>query len=74
MISAEQVREHMVVVASDGETIGKVDHIEGANKIKLTKGDSPDGKHHFIPLDWVENVDDRIHLGKAAKDVRAQWN
>lgn len=74
MINASQIKEHMAVMASDGEIIGKVDHMEGTDKIKLTKNDSPDGKHHFVPLDWVENVDDHVHLGKAAKEVKAQWN
>jgi len=31
-------------------------------------------QHHFVPLDWVENVDDHVHLGKAAREVKAQWN
>jgi len=74
MINASQIKEHMAVKASDGQVIGKVDHMEGSDKIKLTKNDSPDGKHHFIPLDWVESVDSQVHLGKAAKDVKAQWN
>jgi hypothetical protein len=63
MVNASQIKEHMAVKASDGQIIGKVDHMEG-----------PDGKHHFIPLDWVESVDSQVHLGKAAKDVKAQWN
>lgn len=74
MINASQIKENMAVMASDGEVVGKVDHMEGADKIKLTKNDSPDGKHHFVPLDWVENVDDHVHLGKAAREVKAQWN
>ena len=37
---------------------GKVDHLDGADKIKLTKQSSPDGQHHhFIPLSWVDRVD-----------------
>jgi hypothetical protein len=48
--------------------------MEGSDKIKLAKHDSPDGKHHFIPLDWVNRVDQHVHLNKAAKDVHAQWS
>jgi hypothetical protein len=73
MASASQIKEHMVVVAADGEKIGTVDHMEGADKIKLTKHDSPDGQHHFIPLAMVKSVDRQVHLSKAAPDVRAQW-
>ena len=74
MISAAQIKEHMVVKASDGKIVGTVDHMEGRDRIKLTKSNSPDGKHHFVPLDWVESVDEHVHLDKAAGDVTAQWN
>ena len=73
MASASQIKEHMDVVAADGEKIGTVDHMEGSDKIKLTKHDAPDGKHHFIPLSMVKSVDQQIHLSKAAAAVRAQW-
>lgn len=68
------IKEHMDVIASDGQKIGQVDHIEGADKIKLTKHDAPDGKHHLIPLNWVSKIDKQVHLNKPAKDVKAQWS
>jgi hypothetical protein len=73
MASAAQIKEHMPVMASDGVKIGTVDHMEGQDKIKLTKHDAPDGKHHFIPLALVDHVDQQVHLNKAASVVRAQW-
>ena len=73
MINASQIKEHMAVKASDGQIIGKVDHMEGSDKIKLTKNDSPDGKHHFIPLDWVERVDNHVHLNKSSEFATTQW-
>jgi hypothetical protein len=66
------IREHMVVEASCGTRIGKVDHVEG-DSIKLTKNDSPDGMHHRIPMAWVTRVDDCVHLNKDHKEVQAQW-
>ncbi len=68
------IKEHMDVIASDGQKVGQVDHMEGSDKIKLTKQDAPDGKHHLIPLNWVSKVDQHVHLNKAAKDVHAQWS
>lgn len=68
------IKEHMDVIASDGQKVGQVDRMEGSDKIKLAKHDSPDGKHHFIPLDWVNRVDKHVHLNRAAKDVHAQWS
>ena len=41
----------MDVISSDKKAVGKVDHLEGTDKIKLTKQSSPDGQHHhFIPV------------------------
>lgn len=70
---ASQIRPHMDVIASDGTKIGTVDHLDGTDKIKLTKTESPDGQHHFVPLTWVDHVDSHVHLTKGASDVKAQW-
>lgn len=72
-VQPSQIKEHMDVIASDGAKIGTVDHMEGKDQIKLTKHDAPDGKHHVIPLNWVDHVDQKIHLNKAANDAKAQW-
>jgi hypothetical protein len=46
-----QIKEHMEVVCSRGGKLGVVDRIEG-NRIKLTKNDAIDGKHHYVPIDF----------------------
>lgn len=74
MIKASEIKEHMDVMAADGHKVGVVDHIEGSDNIKLTRTDSPDGKHHLIPLSFVDHVDDHVHLNKSANDVRMQWS
>src|SRR4051812_13994209 len=58
-----EVRERMDVIASCGKKVGVVDHVEGG-AIKLTRKDSPDGQHHFIPAGWVDHVDNHVHLKK----------
>jgi hypothetical protein len=68
----QNIKEHMEVLGSDGGFVGKVDHLEGS-EIKLTKSSEKSGQHHFIPLDWVSNVDVKVHLSKAARDVKTQW-
>ncbi len=73
MAKFANITEHMEVLGSDGQHIGTVDHLDGADKIKLTKSDATDGKHHFIPVDLVDHVDTHVHLTKAAKDVKAAW-
>jgi hypothetical protein len=74
MINTQSIKEHMEVLGSDGQHVGAVDHLEGTDKIKLTKSDlKSGGQHHVIPLAWVAKVDSQIHLSKPAKDAIAQW-
>jgi len=74
MIEAARIREHMEVVGSDGEHVGKVDHVLGT-EIELAKLDLGAGlKHHLIPISWVEDVeDDKVRLNKTRDDAKAQW-
>jgi hypothetical protein len=73
MSEASQVQEHMDVISSDLKTVGKVDHLD-ADKIKLTKQSSPNGEHHhFIPVSWIDHVDQHVHLNKTGADVTAHW-
>lgn len=74
MVQAQQIKEHTEVCGSDGAHVGTVDHLDGADKIKLTKSDPKSGgRHHIIPLAWVDKVDDKVRLKKSAKDAMAQW-
>ena len=61
----------MDVIAADGENLGKVDHFQDG-RIKLTKNSSPDGQHHFVPLDWIDHVDQHVHLNMTLSAIRAQ--
>jgi hypothetical protein len=65
---AAGIKERMDGIASCGKKIGVVDHVEGG-AIKLTKIDSPDGQHHFIPTGWVDHVDTHVHLTKNSKEA-----
>lgn len=74
MPDTSQIKEHMDVICSDKKTVGKVDHLEGADKIKLSKQISPDGEHHhFIPVAWVDHVDQHVHLSKSRDEVTTHW-
>lgn len=70
--SCSEIREHQDVLASCGTKVGRVDHVEG-NFIKLTKNDSPDGRHHLIPLSWVSSVRDVVHLNRDHVAVQSEW-
>jgi hypothetical protein len=74
MADTSKIKEHMDVISSDRKTVGQVDHLEGSDKIKLTKQSSPDGQHHhFIPVAWVDHVDQHVHLNKSGADVTSHW-
>ena len=74
MIDANDIKEHMEVVGSDGDHVGTVDHCEGPNIIKLTKNDpSAGGEHHYIPLAWVASIDQQVHLAHPGSEARSRW-
>jgi outer membrane protein OmpA-like peptidoglycan-associated protein len=55
----------MEVIGSDGLYIGTVDHVDG-NRIRMTRKDSNDGAHHYVPLGDVTQVDDQVHVSTTA--------
>ena len=65
MVDVSKIREHMSVVGSDGEHVGTVDHVEG-DRIKLTRTDSRDGSHHYLPVTQVARVDNQVYLSVPA--------
>ena len=73
MIHQADIKEHMEVLGSDGKHVGTVDHLAKSWLIKLTKGDAPDGKHHLLPVAWVERVDQHVHLSKSSQEAKQQW-
>lgn len=76
MIDAATIRKDMPVIASDGDTLGEVDGVEGIGqdaRIKMKRNTSPDGHHHYVALSDVARVDEHVHLNRSASDVRAGW-
>jgi len=66
MFEKLRVKEHMEVTDINGQHLGTVDEIED-ERIKLTKSDSSDNRHHFVSLDDIDRIDDnRIYLKAAA--------
>jgi short-subunit dehydrogenase len=64
------ISEHSDVVSADGQHLGTVDSIDG-KLIKLTRNDSSDGMHHFIPLEWVASAtSNEVKLNRNAYVVR----
>lgn len=84
MADLTTLREGMEVVGSDGRHVGEVDHVLDTGEIQLTRRDSEAeaesgpgrGHHHFIPVDWVTEVDvnaNRATLDRPRDDAEAGW-
>ena len=76
MLDSETARDlikpHMAVLCADDHELSTVDHVEGRSAIALAKDDS--GQHHYIPLDWVSSVDDRVHLDRHCDEILRDWS
>jgi len=73
MVDPSSIREHLEVVGSDGEHVGRVDHVLG-DQIELAKLDLGAGlKHHMIPVSWVARVDEHVHLNLTKDQAKARW-
>ena len=71
MVAPIMIKEHMEVIGSDGIHVGEVDHMEGSDQVKLAKDDAEaGGEHHFIPLAWVDRVDEKVHLKQSGAEAK----
>lgn len=71
MVNAEQIKPNMPVVCSKNGQIAVVDHMEnGAIKVKKDQS----GQHHYIPLAWVTNVDQQVHLDRPGDQAKREWS
>ncbi len=74
MVAAILIKENMEVLGSDGVHVGTVDHMEGANAVRLAKDDpEAGGEHHYIPLSWIVHVEMKVHLNQPGAEAKAHW-
>ncbi len=57
MFEKWRIEEHMEVVDRAGRHVGTVDHVRD-DQIQLTKSDSPDGAHRYVPVASVDTLED----------------
>jgi len=70
-VKNDQIKPQMPVVCSNNGQFGTVDRVVG-NSLKLTKDDK--GEHHFIPLSWIQTVDDKVHIDRPGKQAMSEWS
>ncbi|WP_425919082.1 DUF2171 domain-containing protein [Acinetobacter sp. TSRC1-2] len=53
-VNVNNITKHADVIALCGTKVGKVNHLEGSYKIKLTRNKA--GSHHLITLFWINEI------------------
>jgi len=49
--------------------VGTVEKMEAGLYVRLKPGDSMDGRAHWFPVEWIEDVDDRaVYLSKTPEE------
>jgi len=71
-VGVEGISENMSVIGSCGTQVGVVDKVD-TESIKLTRKDSLDDQHHYIPLSWVAHVDKHVHLSRNSQEAVDGW-
>lgn len=56
MVDINKIKSQAEIIGADGVHVGTVDHVEG-DRIKLTKRDSSDHRHHFISVGLVAEIE-----------------
>jgi hypothetical protein len=74
MFKSLDIQKDMEVVGLDGKHVGIVDHLETADRIILSKDDpKAGGQQHLISIDWVDYVDQKVHLNKPSTKATLEW-
>ncbi len=74
MIDVTAIHPRMEVVGQYGNHVGTVDAVEG-DEIRLARTHPrAGGQHHWIPLEWVVEVDGVVRLDREADQVRHEWH
>jgi hypothetical protein len=56
MTDLSQIEPHAEIIGADGVHVGTLDEIVG-DRLKLTKMDSADGRHHYIHVGLIAGVE-----------------
>ncbi|MBC7658885.1 MAG: DUF2171 domain-containing protein [Chitinophagaceae bacterium] len=64
-----QIKPNLKVLAK-GTKVGSVDHVDG-DYLKLNRKDADDRLHHWIPLSWIERIDENnVFLSHDANEYK----
>ena len=63
------IKPHMAVVCSEHKQFATVDHVE-TNSIAVADSG---GTAHFIPMQWIASVDDKVHIDRPGTRAMREW-
>jgi hypothetical protein len=67
MADLSKIPEHAEVIGADGVHVGTLDHVDG-NRLKLTKQDSGDQRHHYIDAGLIADIEgNKVRLSAKAE-------
>ncbi len=72
MVNPTDIKPGMPVVCSENGQFAVVDHLEDRSWIKLRRDE--EGHHHYIPLGWVTEVDDTVHVDRPGQQAMREWS
>ena len=72
MVDLSQIQPNAEVIGADSVHVGTVDHVDG-DRLKLTRQDSADGRHHFIDGGLIAGVEQGTVRLSANADVVANF-
>ena len=68
MTDLSTIQPHAEIIGADGVHVGTVDHVDG-RRLKLTKMDSVDGRHHFVDGGLIADIENGVVRLSANADV-----
>jgi hypothetical protein len=72
MINLFEIKSEMPVVCLKDGQFAIVDHVEGADYIKLKKDEV--GNHHYIPVSWVTSIEhNKVKIDSPGDDAIKNW-
>jgi hypothetical protein len=72
MVDISKIQSRMPVISLDGRSIGFVSGVMGTD-LRLTTVKDGRGSDHYIPLEWVAEVQRYVFLNKSRRFVRSHY-
>jgi hypothetical protein len=69
-LQIQRIKPRMPVLGRNDTQFATVERVEGRH-LRLERDAA--GQAHYIPLDWVFSIDDKVHLDRPNRDAITQW-